>query len=388
MPNQPNFPIPSVINPEKTRCIQLQIPDNDDWIRVFVGLLAQPSYWFNWQRTGDTQGSQCATVWTELFDAIDWSDMSCCCGEQQPVIYRYGAGGVYQRSTDGGATWQDAPTYAYQNTSTQWPNPNDLGIATSKCQAADGVVQTFKQQIITDLNDSMTAAEILGAIAAVILFFASAGSTALIEAQITAISAAIAAAGVSAVQAAFTDAVWNKFRCLIYMVMDTDSSINQGGVDALFSMIDTEFTGIVVPILKSLIPASGAVPLTNMMRSGAGSVDADCDSCSATCDLANWHVGPQGTEISRTDTTITIESVYVTGSGSYAQVTTDDPSLCCNVEPSLGTGFNISYIPCGMAIVPENFVTYTGGFVCACFIMVSRTESATFDVTYTFEQCP
>src|SRR6266567_3307383 len=131
MPNLPNFAIPDVINPENTRCICIQIPDDETWIQNFVGLLAQPSYWFNWQRTGTTAGSDCAKVWTELYWAIDWSTMSCCC-DQPPIQFRFDTEtGHYQKSTDGGLTWQDAPEYDPREISTIFPPPSASGIDTT-----------------------------------------------------------------------------------------------------------------------------------------------------------------------------------------------------------------------------------------------------------------
>lgn len=77
MPNRPNFPIPENIHPEM-QCIQLCIPNEPTYKSVFAGLIYELTYWYNWQRTDDDSGAQCAAVWKEIYNSIDWSTMSCC----------------------------------------------------------------------------------------------------------------------------------------------------------------------------------------------------------------------------------------------------------------------------------------------------------------------
>ncbi len=288
MPNLPNFAIPDVIDPPTTRCIQLQIPDDETWIQNFVGILAQPTYWFNWQRTGDNTGSQCAKVWNELFLGIDWSTMSCCC-DNPPAIYRYNDEGVYQRSTDGGATWTDAPEYDYRNTSTVFPPPSALGIDTSRCQNADSAVFIINSEVVQALNDTFAAAQILALIAAVLLALLSAGSLAAFTPLITAIGAAILDVGVAATQAAFTTDVLDRLRCRFYCNMDTDTSINAAGLAAILSDTDAHETGIVQIIEHGIINAAGVVGITNMLRSNKGASDADCSTCCPDC-ATSWDI--------------------------------------------------------------------------------------------------
>src|SRR5882672_10082999 len=101
MVDRANFPIPSELTPD-TFCLCLQIPNNDDWKQVFNGLLAQPTYWFNWQRDSAHSGKELAAYWTELYLQIDWTTMSCCCKTPQQ---RFTASGALEVSFDGGATW-------------------------------------------------------------------------------------------------------------------------------------------------------------------------------------------------------------------------------------------------------------------------------------------
>src|SRR6184192_350395 len=178
MPNLPNFPIPDDLTPD-TFCLHLEIPNDPTWKRVFVGLLSQPTYWFNWQRDNDRSGKTLAAYWTELFDEIDWGDMSCCC-DQPPAIYRYNSDWVYQRSTDGGATWVDAPEYDYRNTSTVFPPPSALGFDNTKCQNADSAVVILNEDVIQGLDNGAAVQALLEFVAAVLIFYLSAGTLATV----------------------------------------------------------------------------------------------------------------------------------------------------------------------------------------------------------------
>lgn len=289
MPDRPNFSIPENLTPE-TFCLCLQIPNDPTWVQTFVGLLAQPTYWFNWDRDAARSGKILSEYWTKLFDEIDWSTMSCCC-DNPPAIFRYTDAGVYQRSTDGGATWTDAPDFDYRNISTLFPPPSAIGITNTKCQAADGVVQTIKVEIVEALDATFAVAQILSLIAAVLLAILSAGSLAAFTPLITAIGAAILDVGVSATQAAFTTAVWDRLRCNIYCHMNSDNSIDATGLAAILSQLTIDESGIVETVLYGIINAAGIIGITNMIRSNKGDPDADCSACCPVCG-SDWVAYP------------------------------------------------------------------------------------------------
>lgn len=258
--------------------------------------LAQPLAWkTRWYSETDTDIDQ-DTIDAFASDIIRRLMVGCCC-DDSPNVFKW-VGNVLYVSHDGGVTFEPSPpSLDYRNTSTTWPKPGDIGISNTKCQAADGVVFTIKEKINTTMTESMTAAEILGVIAAALLIFLSAGTAALLEAQFAALGAAIVAAGVTAYQAAFTTDVWNKLRCLVYCNMTDDSTIDQAGVDAIYAAIDGNFTGIVVPALKSYIGASGLVGINNMLRSNTGDPDANCDDCECIPPAVSFYTPVSGWRI-------------------------------------------------------------------------------------------
>jgi len=386
--NLPDLAIPTVINPENTRCICLQIPDDEIWITNFVNLLSIPTFWFNWQRTGDNTGKQLADVWFNLFVDIDWSVMSCCCN-QPPAIFRYNDSGVYQMSTDGGATWTDAPGYDYRNTSTTFPPPSALGISNTKCQAADSAVKIINDQIVQAMDDSFGVAQILALIAAVLLAVLSAGSLAALTPLIAAIGAAIIDVGVAATKAAFTTAVLNRLRCNIYNHMDSDSSIDMAGWSAVLVQLGTDETGIVESVLYSIINAAGHIGLTNMIRSNAGAADADCSGCAPpACHADDWNVYV-GTEISRTDTTLTVQTALQSGFQTV-NISTADSSKCCHVSVSVIGWGSYAYINCGQPIDNDHIIN-NGDLTDNCltwFNMANSPGNTVTNVTFTFSDCP
>lgn len=384
MPDQPNFPIPAVINPPTTRCIQIQIPDDETWITNFVGILAQPAYWFNWQRTGDTSGKQCADVWRLLFDQIDWSDMSCCC-DNPPAIFRYNSDGVYQRSTDGGVTWVDAPEYDYRNTSITFPPPSALGISNTKCQAADGAVTILNEDVIQGLDNGSAVQAILEFIAAVLVFYLSAGTLGTVAIGLFSMAAAIFGFGVAATKAAFTSTVLDQLRCSIFNAMSTDDSMDATGFAALLADINAHYTGIVKTSLYAIISAAGAVGITNMLRSNRGDAAADCSACLDTC--AMQFVFSQGTVLSTAGEVLVVASTFDSGDGRWEIVAeTAGPDICCSVRIDNHGGYShavpTQIIPCGQAQIGGNIIPVSDSNVPQNYFLINGTSY--FEVTLTF----
>lgn len=285
MVDRPPYPIPAEVHPEKYRCIVVPVPDEPTYVRVFAGVISDMTQWFNWARDEGKNGKECAQVWRDIYNEIDWSgNMGKCGCNCIPQRFRFTADGGYQVSNDGGITWVDAPEYDYRNTSTLSPPLVDQGIVSSKCQSADSVVATYRDQIIQNMNDTDTASAILALVAAALLIFLTAG-TGLIVAGIVGLGGAIVGFGVSATQSAFTESVWEEFRCLVYCRMNSDDSIDEIGYKQLIQDVHDSFEGIVNIVLTNLLNATGTVGLTNIMRSNAGDPDADCTGCSCgDCD--------------------------------------------------------------------------------------------------------
>jgi hypothetical protein len=352
MPDRPPFPIPENLTPD-TYCLCIRMPDDPIWKTVIAGLLFQPATWFNWQRDDENSGSVLAKYWRDIYNNIDWSNMSCCCNDVPPLIFRW-QGTTYQKSSDGGVTWTDAPEYDYRNISTRNPDPNDLGIEVSKCQAANAIATYFKEKINQQITDDMGAVAILGVIAAALLLFLSEGTSAAITAQVQAVVAGILGVGVTAWQAAFTTTVWSKFQCIIEINMEDDLSFTDAGITGINNQLVSQLTGIVVPSLRGYVNAAGVVGMSNIARSGQGDPDA---TCCPDCDVDLWHIVVYSSVNIGTITAVGDDWIELTGNSVpdfgtpyNAMIQTSDDNTCCplyNVELISGTLPAVFGVNCG-----------------------------------------
>jgi len=359
-------------------------------ILATVDYLGWTTRWYSETGTIDKQ------VILDLKGGLVEALMNGCC-EEFPAQYRFTEDGMYQRSTDGGVTWEDAPEWDYRNISTVWPDPNDLGIVTTKCAAADSVVETFKTQINEQIANDDTYTAIAAVIVAVILLFVSAGTAALLSVQLFALAVAIFRFGVAAWKAAFTSTIWDDFRCMVFNAMDTDSSISSSGFVTLMANIESQFSDIVATTLKGYVGAAGSVGLTNMMRSSVGDPDANCDGCNSECLIDNWHVwnlaGTNvGTEIARGANWITVESVlHPSFGGSIGQIviTTENSALCCALVSAEEVGGESGEVNLRQAICGADFWPAATGidFVdeSMCTVYAYKTAgTAPFQIKFTF----
>jgi hypothetical protein len=392
MPNLPNFPIPSE-TPEDTRCIRIQIPNNDDWMQVFVGLLAQPTYWFNWQRDEGRNGTLMAQHWTKLFDQIDWSDMSCCCDEA-PVQYRYTSDGVLQRSTDGGTTWEDAPTYDPRNYSPQFPPMTGPDDADKKCLAATGAVALLKEQVGNQLTDDMSRYTLSQLIKDWVgtMIESSNPFQALVTVTVNQIFALV----IATLRPALTDDVYDTLKCILYCRMATDASFNDAQWALVRSDTTSKISGIAGVFLEHLVYLLGTVGLTNLARA-SGASEGDCSAC-GDC-AVHVYVDNQTTGVwelvlpdDGTDNQYTIPAQMNPSSGVYAvyqlfQVAVTPP-------PDLITAHFLSLTSSGGGIVNRGTVNPDGSSTAGhwpspdeCPSGIYAESNVPFNIIFTVSTC-
>jgi hypothetical protein len=363
MPNRPNFPIPAVIDPPR-KCLCIEIPFTDDHKRVFAGLIWELTEWFNWQRDTEESGRQLAAVYRDVFSKIDWSDMSCCCGEQKPPIRRVNPDDntKTQISTDGGVTWVDDPLDPAVSGSVL-PPPITAGVSATKCDAA-----TNGRQHVTDfvakVQEVITAGGVVwSAIDAVVIFLVGlflldpATIPAIVPVLIGLFSIAFALTGTVWTDY-FTSDVYDKITCALFCNMEADGSFTDGDASAVFAKMEMDLpSGVQKDFLLLVLRNQGAKGLNNMCAYG-GTADADCSSCdcSDACpDISSFTeqlVGVLGTIIARDDRSITVQANYYSGDTNYyASINTGSSSICCVVKgfPMIsGTKYdNFNWSTCG-----------------------------------------
>lgn len=63
---------------EATRCVEIRIPDHDDFMPVLGGLISIATKWFNYQRDETHKGAQLAKMWSAAYIETDWEQCMNC----------------------------------------------------------------------------------------------------------------------------------------------------------------------------------------------------------------------------------------------------------------------------------------------------------------------
>jgi len=389
MPYRQNFPIPTVIDPPK-QCLCIEIPNHPDWKRVIAGTLGELRYWYNWERTGGTEGAQCAAVWKQVFDSIDWSDMSCCC--DQTIFFQWTVDGDLQQSTDGGVTWVDVPQKDPRNNSTVYPPMSGDDGPDKRCLAATSGAELIKAQVGDQLTDDMsrfTLGELISTWVNTIIQ-SSNPFEALINIAVNQIFSLV----ISAVRAALTDTVYDTLKCIFYCSMADDASFDSASWAEVRDQIGTLIGGVAGLFLEHLVYLLGPVGLTNIARSGFAT-EGDCDACECPADCGSfWDVmdGSHGVIIARGDNTIDVEAQAV-GGNYYLIVSTSDADQCCvivSAEVLSGSTPSLTgWTDCGTTPV-IGVPQHTGlfGFNSYCVNYFQQQDAGPFTVRLTFVDCP
>lgn len=345
LPYRQNFPIPAVIDPPKT-CLQIEIPDHPDWKAVISGLLFEMSYWFNWERTGDTSGAQCAAVWKQVYNSIDWSDMSCCCEEQAIIVRINATTGNVEQSSDGGTTWQPQPG-GLPSLIVQPVPPVTSGVAATKCDAAtnvSGQVNAWIDQVSNDFTTAVSLLEfgvaVLEAILIAVVTILSLGTLTAAEALILpTIAAALYAAwgaGKTVFDAYWTTDIKDKILCAAFCTISDDGSFTDAQFSEFWNKINDDLPPSPPKMLFMGFLSSVGAPGLNAMAATGSSADADCEDCICVpCSPSGW-VWPagmdEGADVVRTDTYY--EADATPAFGFYYWRFWSPVDECCNIEVS------------------------------------------------------
>ena len=309
-------PIPTAAwNEEPLFCLEV----NDQWVSHILGVmiaLDQPDTW-----VGDEDQIRDARQQVNEIMAAFMEVCMDCCGQAEIPMTRVDENGHYQQSTDGGATWVDAPRFDPRNSISQTPPNPPTDSDNAKCAYADSIVQHFKEGFVDVVEEGSTVEEIAAFLTGVTeaVFGPLTGPIGWIVPAIFAIATAIIAVGNAAFIAAFNDTVWVNLLCLIVDNIEDDGSFTQGDLDNIYNAVDTVAEAIIAQtVLRSWIAAMGITGMTNAAHLGKGSPDA-CESCTEWC----YHF----------DFTVASHSAYWSGI-----VTTENPAVF-NTSYSAGVGW-------------------------------------------------
>jgi hypothetical protein len=329
MPYRQNFPIPAVIDPPKT-CLCIEIPDHPDWKRVIAGLLFELSYWFNWERTGDMSGAECAAVWKRVYNSIDWSGMSCCnggsCCTPPAITIRVNpTTGLVEQSTDNGANWSPVAG-GFQSVIVEPVPPVTSGVSATKCDAATNVAGQVDVWIDQVSNDFTTAVSLLEfglavceAILIAVVTVLSLGTLTAIEAAVLpTLGAALFAAwgaGKTVFDDYWTTDIKDDILCAAYCNIGDDGSFSESQFSAFWNEVNAKLPASPAKMLfMGFLSSIGKQGLNAMAATGA-SADSDCGDCDCIpCSADDWSwntdVTPEGDDVVRTSTTYEADAYH------------------------------------------------------------------------------
>jgi hypothetical protein len=229
-----------------------------------------------------------------------------CCGDEIPIQYQYTSDGVLQMSTDGGATWVDAPERDPRNNSTRFPPMSGADGNDKKCIAATGAAALVKEQVGDQLTDDMgryTLSQLITDWVGTMI-----ESSNPFQALVTVIANQIFALVIATLRPALTDAVYDTFKCILYCDMLADASFNDAQWAQVRSDITDQIGGIAGVFLEHLVYLLGVVGLTNLCRAG-GAATGDCSTCDCPSAIRIYVSPGGGTEVSWDGTTLTANSI-------------------------------------------------------------------------------
>lgn len=388
MPYRQNFPIPAEIDPP-TFCLCLRIPDDPTWKAVVAGLLAELQFWFNWERTGDDSGAQCAAVWKRLYNEIDWSSMSCCC--DQITLYIWTEDGELEVSTDGGVTYEPAPEQDPRNNSPVYPPTAGDASDDKNCVAATGMSLLIKEGVGDQLTEGMgryTLGQLISDWVGTVIQTSNP-----FEALIRIVANQIFALLVSAVIAALTEEVYHLLMCVFYCRMEDDLSYTDGDWELVRADILDQISGIAGIFLEHIVFLLGRIGLTNLARSQAAT-EGDCSDCFCEDNCRELYdvYGTYGTLIDSDATSITVAATLDGPNlGGYgAGIKALNPDQCCYISYELISGtitnFNGYWSPCGTDCTWPSLPN-SGLHDAGCDCMHTRISTVPFTIKYIFSPC-
>lgn len=274
-------------------CVCVPVPQEERHKQAFLAQIFALSRWWTWQRDAQKRGKDAAEVWKKVYECVMENMENCCCGSKKEPLLAFNNEGQLIASYDGGVTWQLAPELDPRLTSVIAPHlPGNDGNE-KRCNAAWATEAVVRDDIVQKLKDANLGIEMVSLIAGALAIYLSAGTLAPL---IVSLVGSAMAVGSAAVDAAFTNSVWEQFRCILYCNMRDDASFSSSDVQQIKAEISTRIGGLAGELLIGTVDAFGRIGLTNAARSkratGSGCEDCYCDQ--TWCYEWNFTVGGSG----------------------------------------------------------------------------------------------
>jgi len=228
--------------------------------------------------------------------------MSGCCGDGE--LHRFTPEGIYESSSDGGATWLPDPDADPRNTYIAIPPLPGAASAAKRCAAADNVRDLFEQyrdNLIEIVGTTPTILYIVSGIVAFIGVLAGISGVGVgISVLFLTMAAEMISIGGTGISAAITFTALETFRCLVYCRMDNNGVLTYAAWQQLLVDIAGEFDGFAELFFYQTVNGMGYIGVNNAATMGAATAD-DCDDCACAIDCCSAAQITEGTLVSITE---------------------------------------------------------------------------------------
>lgn len=393
--NQSGYLLPENPDPDNNLCICVPVPNDERHIQAFLGQIVELGYWYTWERDTARTGRIAAEKWREIYECIS-KEINCAmangnCGCSTPdYIYRHNPEtDRIERSSDGGATWENDPSDPRYNSPVFAPQEGETE-DDIKCLSATNATVFFKDELMGQASEWTTLTTVIAGILSVLigLLTGGLGAALVIELASTFINV-----GIGAAIAAFTPEVYDRFKCNLYCNALDDGSWDEAALVAIKNQIDIDETGVANTILKGWIDQCGTVGLTNSGRVHLEN-DADCSSCDCPEGCAAKYVrgtdaedDTHGTIISLTENTLRVQ-LNDWSPTAYNIIHAPTLGDCCylnTITVVSGSVDGTFFIPCGTPYSPGAW-TIGGTNQCVQLLQIQGSANAVVDLL--FSDCP
>ena len=207
--------------------------------------------------------------------------MSGCCPDDD-TLGRFGEGGIWEESDDGGITYHPAPENDPRNNYVGAPPLPGAPSSGKRCAGADNVRQRFLEQrdyIIGELTDWQFIPAILGGLLAFLAAIAGVSGAAIgVSVLLMGLATALLTMTPESVEEQIDDTALDAFKCLVYCQMNNDGQLTDAAWSALLADITEEFSGFPETFFYNTVNAWGVIGMNNAASIGVATA-SDCSGC-------------------------------------------------------------------------------------------------------------
>lgn len=297
-PERAKWALPEVVDPEDRLCFTIQVPNERMHLAAFRGALWNLASAVNWADDPEHTAKDVANVWKQIYDEVEACLMAVTDvrqNEESPcILEKQIDGGDYVefanlqlcpprlRTNEGrmqfwdGTQWLDLPGEGDERYDGEaeppWPDPpvGELG----NCLAAENLTALLAQQV-GEWSTALTAGAIALGIVTIITGVLSAFFIPWATVAILGFATTLVGMGATGIDETFTEAVYERFKCIIYCRASSDGSITLEQYEAIIDDIQAE-SGTAWDLIETWVNFFGPVGFTRAGNS-AGITDGDCD---------------------------------------------------------------------------------------------------------------